>query len=727
MQELREGVLGRLRRGEAAGALVREAELATEIARLERELAEVQQRIPFWQRLMFFVDSGDEQREDALQAQLAAAVEERAVQRTALERELDQVGKEWPAFGLAVRLERLAEEAREGLRTQSLLKAGSRRRLQATLEAVAAEVRAAWTPDLDEEALLLALSDEERCRARASESEGAPAPHPRTGWAPLSPRQLERLLARSLAGGPWFETRRHAAALEGRRQVLAAELAEARAAVPLLEKVNVFSASPEEARRDDLQKELAQVEDELRGARGRERAELHGAFAVFPPLLVHQRLVELVGLLSALESGTETVLTPAGKRLEQKVIVPRPLLVAALGEVRAGFRSAFPGVPWPSEAARELAGRELPAPPPTEAWLAPAWRALDEGPARAARADALEHAGLAAHLQRAREAAAGRVSLVDRLVFWSDTADEARARALGEMIAWHRKVARGRWERLLALGAEAGQQVVAIRLRDLALQLAEAVGEIHTDSGSSSSPRSCSVYGREAALRLVSRLQEELGAAYGLSGDRESILAAVAACDPPEGPQPPAGPFTPLRQEQVVPLLAGRLRGTGYASEHAALRALLREKQAAQFERTRAGELISWWDRINVFSSTPAEKREQEAGAELTRLGTDLTRRMQAVDRLFDQALAAYPPGRPFFALGGVRDAVGSIRGVCRSYSHSTGSGKNRRTETRYRCELLGLSAARGAVEAWCGLLVRTFGRLPGKHELLVLWEQARA
>lgn len=724
-ETLREAILARLRRGEAAALLVREAELLAERGRAGRELAEVQQRIPLWQRLLFFVDSGDEQREDALQARLTEAEEGLQDVRARLEVELEQVGKEYPAFGLAVQLERLAGSAREGLRTQTLLKLGSRRGLQEELARAAVWLREAWAPDLDEEALVAALADERRCQD-AAEGQGAPTRHPRTGWVPLGPRQLQAVLARALLQGDFFPARREAQQLEARRAALEAEHGAAREAVPLLDRVNVLSTSAQEAHRDGLGKELTQVEQLLRGARGRERAALHLAWAAHPPLLVHQRLVELQGLLAAVEPGSEVQLTMAGKVVPTRVITPRALLAAGLREVEAAFRQAFPGVPWPREAARELAGGALPAAPDPQAWLAPAFAALDAGEAPRLRAEALQHAGLAAHLRQGRQAAASRVSWIDWLVFWSDTPDEARARELGLLAAWHHRVARGQWERLLELAVTAGQTVVPIRVRDLAIELCAAVSEIRTDSGSSSSPRSCAVYGREAALGLTRRIADELGRAYGLVGTREAMMDVVAATDPPDGPEPPAGPFAPLPRQAVVELLARRLAGSDFRREHAAVRELLRSRKATAFEQAQAADQISWWDRINVFSTTEAEQREREKGSQLAQLDADLRRRMQALDRLFERALAAYPPARPFFALGGVQDALHSITAVCRSRTVSSGSGKNRRTRRVYYCDLNGKAAARSALEGWCQLLVATFGRLPGQHELLVLWEQSR-
>ena len=58
------------------------------------------------------------------------------------------------------------------------------------------------------------------------------------------------------------------------------------------------------------------------------------------------------------------------------------------------------------------------------------------------------------------------------------------------------------------------------------------------------------------------------------------------------------------------------------------------------------------------------------------------------------------PAAKPSGAAAPVVDAIEDIRGVCQSYTVEVGSGDNKRTETRYRCELVGKQAAAQAM-AW--------------------------
>jgi hypothetical protein len=92
------------------------------------------------------------------------------------------------------------------------------------------------------------------------------------------------------------------------------------------------------------------------------------------------------------------------------------------------------------------------------------------------------------------------------------------------------------------------------------------------------------------------------------------------------------------------------------------------------------------------------------------------------VDRALDQAAEAYPPAALSWSLEGVVGSVAAIRATCRSRTVTTGTGKNRRTETRYDCSLDGESAARSAMRAWLARFVRVYGALPGHRALLAGW-----
>ena len=98
---------------------------------------------------------------------------------------------------------------------------------------------------------------------------------------------------------------------------------------------------------------------------------------------------------------------------------------------------------------------------------------------------------------------------------------------------------------------------------------------------------------------------------------------------------------------------------------------------------------------------------------------------LERLNGLFSQALDRYPPARLYVEVADVIDAVNDIRAVCRSRTRTTGSGKNRKTETRYYCSLVGKGTAIASMATWNRRMAAAFGVLPGYHELLEAIELA--
>ena len=177
--------------------------------------------------------------------------------------------------------------------------------------------------------------------------------------------------------------------------------------------------------------------------------------------------------------------------------------------------------------------------------------------------------------------------------------------------------------------------------------------------------------------------------------------------------------FTPLQPAALHGLLAFMLEGTSFKEQYQEATQRLGSLRKADRERVSVEEEITLWDRINVFTTTEAEARRNELKAEIGGLSAELVTQRAEVAGKFWQALRAYPPALLCAQLDGVVEAVEDIRAVCRSYTVSTGSGKTRRTETRYRCDLVGKDEAVRAMQGWAAEMVRVFGEQLGYHELL--------
>ena len=57
-----------------------------------------------------------------------------------------------------------------------------------------------------------------------------------------------------------------------------------------------------------------------------------------------------------------------------------------------------------------------------------------------------------------------------------------------------------------------------------------------------------------------------------------------------------------------------------------------------------------------------------------------------------------------------------------RSRTVTTGTGDNKRTETRYSCHLVGKGRALDAMQRWAARSTAVFGVLPGYQQLLEVW-----
>lgn len=707
----------------------RATSVAADVARLERELEEVRRRIPLWDRMVFFLDSPDEQREAALERELKAAGLELERTRARRAAALEQLGRELPPVALAARIEAALARV-EAIEPRRKKVAGRAEAIEA-LEAVADLVLETWTPDLDLPRLVDELQDDGRRRRAAEEApEGAEADD-RLGVRSMRPGQLLALVAARLEAGDHPAARRAVAALTARREELAAEAAAAAARVGLADKVNVFTDSPDEAHRDALGKELAQVDERLVHAREAERSALAEALGAYPPLAVHHAAVRALGVARALVGVHEPVLAAGGTLGGRWHAAPRALLLAAAARLVAAFDAAFPAVRAAGLALRGPTPLPWPAGSPVASIVRGASYALatSAGPSldRALELASLR-GGVARDLGRVRRG----IGLVDRLVFWSRSAAEETEAGLEARDRWLEAAAASTWDGLLALatGARAGHPTLA--LNDALLAARGDVEELHTDGGSSRSPRSCAVYGAGTVLTQLGRARAALAGGWGVHGDRGVLLGEVgqlleAGGQAGAAPLAAGEPLRPLAPGDLVRRLAAGLAGGPFLDAWRRTRELAARRSTVASDQAAADGEVSFWDRLNVFTTTPAEARSAALKAEVAGLDAALRDDLLLVDRAFDAAVAAYPPAGVAFAVARAAAAVSRVRAVCRRGSRTTGTGKNKRTETYYYCSLEGRSEAVGAVARAAALAWETFGPLPDRHDLLDAWAAAGA
>ncbi|MGE0713069.1 MAG: hypothetical protein AB7N76_35170 [Planctomycetota bacterium] len=703
--------------------------VARELEELERERAEVDQRIPLWDRVLVFDVTPDEERVRGIDLALEPRRRVLRELREELEVDLRQVGEEFPPFGLGVEVERCFALARARLEPGGEVEAstsGRVRRVRAwavarealcgALEEVSRRIIGTWVPDFDAGALFERLADEERCRREAARDPGHVPAHPRLGVTPLTQDQLAPRVARRLLEGDFFPALVRLAAARAERDRLAAEREAAAGKVSFLERLNVFSHGRSQAAAGASAERLRAADEELRRSFERTRGLLYAALAAYPPLAVHQRVAEAIGVTSLLRLERVVALDARGRPCEEEVVAPRALVLAALRRLLEAFEEAFPEVPLPLSVTADLSDVGARPRSPRELLQRAFFERLEAGWSPDLRDEALEHAALSANLARRRDAVRETMSIKDRVLFRG--AAIARQERLGERRAWHEEMAGERWRQLLAAATATCGTLAPLAARDLALAAHAGLAELKTEGGESRAPRACGLFGRAAPLSALRAIHRALGDHYGLRGGRADLLAAVIAQEAP-GEEPEAKPFEPMSWEELLTRLAARLAGGELRARWEALQPRLGELAALEREVETLGERCGAWDLARLGGLALEEPERAALAAERAALDPALWGELEAVDRLLDEALDVYPPARLFYDLAPVVLRVEAIRAEGRERTIEVAG----RAELRYECALIGQAAAAAALRRWCATLVATYGELPHVHDLLSAWE----
>jgi hypothetical protein len=697
--------------------LQRIEQVAQRVVELERERAEVLQHVPLWDRVIVFESTEDEARVHVLDLALEPRVRVLRELREELEIDLHQVGTEFPAFGVGVEVERCFALARSRLAADGTRGwVAKREKLCAALEDLAKRIVETWVADFDPAQLFERLGDEARCRREAQKapSDSDWKDHPRLGVSPLSQDQLAPLVAQRLLAGDFFPTLAQLAKVRAERDELAAAVERVSGKIPFRERLNVFSQGRVQAQQSESLAKLSAAEESVRRCFEHTRGLLYKALGAYPPLAVHQRAAEALGLTSLLRAERASAFDREGRVREREVLAPRALVLVALRRLVESFHEAFPDVPLPLTVAAELSDPGARQRSPSELLTRSFFVALEGSWSMDLREEALEHAALSANLARRAEVARAAMSVKDRILFWS-ARPKSREQELEARRAWHAECAAGRWEQLQAAARATSETLAPLAARDLALRASAAMTELRTDAGESRTPRTCAVHGRPKVVGALQSIHRVLSRHYGLRGGRAELLAAALACsDVPE--EPPAKPFEPMTYDELVGRLAARLAPTDMARLHAGLDAHAAELEAVR-SKVSVGK-VSALDKAHVLATTPDAAERDALQAELDPLDPGLREQLRAVNELLDQALEVYPPALLFFGLSAVVQRVEAVEAETRTLSVDVGG----RAEPRYECLLRGQPAALGALRRWCATLLATYGDLPDVHGLLTAW-----
>lgn len=698
------------------------AALEEQLCDLDREASELAGSISLWDRWMVLTDTpaekqlkGSKRRHDDIEAARDELHARIAAANAAL-------GVLCPPFAIATRLGDCLSLAYTGLDVEGwiLRRIARGHDLRAALLDTIALVRRTYFPDLDFAALRDRLTDASACQ-RLAELADIPLPmDPVLGHAPLSGdaplgRVAERLLGNGFFAAHYREEELGWRCLE-QHGVARPDVG----ALDMWDRLKAFLGTWDWPPKTQAQKDQHAAQEALRRGVERQQRLLHAAMRAYPPLDLYHGLIEVLGIVDILRPESELVMSRRGAALKQPVVAPRALLLAAIRRLQDLFADTFPGVPIP----RDLLDRSPDDTPHLRGTLASAEllaRAAASPQLQALRDEALVHAGMVGQIGHEKAAVAARISLLDRLVFWSDTTDEKAAAALDKRadanIAWTRRL----WQQILGEIQAIGAGIGPLAVRDLAVTALAGIDEIHTDRGSSSTPIHCTVHHQAEVLITLNRLRDLFAARYGVTGDIARLMQAVALADPaPHTVElDPLHVYAPIDPPTLHRLLAHHLAPTSFRDDHRTFAHKTDQLERALAERRAVLTEISTWDRLNVFVTTDAEARRDRLAATIADLRADLEPRRGSLSASVTEALRAYPPALLCIELDAVVAAVEAIRATCQTTTVTTGSGNNRRTETRYHCKLHGKHDAELAMQRWATLMIDIFGDQPGYHALL--------
>jgi hypothetical protein len=718
-----------------------------ELQRCEEELAAAEHRVSLWQRAAFFYQSPDEaevaerkkRAESARQAFDGAVAEaDEAVKR---------VWAECPPAEIAHRVELIIAStlADPGVARTHGLGSGP---LASELGALAERVLAVWAPNVDTRALAAALADDTMRSANALRQTTTPREDAVLGWEAVGHDELLARAAASLEASGFAQARAAIAKNAAEHATLARQLEEARRAVSFIDRV-MPGESPAEARVRSFEQGLNHEQQELVAATESAKLAVDRALAVHPPLAIHAAALAALGVLLTATPRLEAAIEPhSGALAHRPSAHVRAFVLAALVELRRSLERAFPGLSelvsgrGGARDARELdraraaargavvgpyrreGASEDDQPPEPRSYESEAafLDDLERWQLRASVGRALVHAGMIARARTMITQTEEDNSFFERLVFWRESEPQKRQEELEASARWHSSLLDAMGFDAVGRVAQAGSYQPLLAFHALLVAAQGAVRAITTYSGSSSTSKSCPTLGKEEAMAAVDRLVAHLAACYGMRGDRDQLIADVAQRlrSPARAAAFPRG--RALDHAALVDGLAEVLRPTELLTlVDRVAHARQRYDQSSHASQAAASQ-VTFWDTVNVFSDSDAERLRDHYSAEAVALWASLHTDIARVNQLVDAALPNYPPADAYYALLRVRAIVGVVHAVQRSTTTTHRSGNSTYTTTRYYCELVGRNEALRALERWTMIAVRVFGTVPSASELLERW-----
>lgn len=718
------------------------AEAEGEVWRRQRELARAAQGVSWWDRVAFWHDSDEEQQAEAADERLAQASARAAEARRRRDEAVRACAAQSPPIEAVFRIESALHRVLADPYVGRVAERGEVAAEQ--LDAAADDVLARWAPGTHvAETIDRLLSDDDL--AAVGRSVERLATDPALGWAPMPPQELYARAAHELlTRGELAQARGQLDALHVRREQLGEAVESLEASIGVIDALIPGSITREEIERDQHQARLSATEQAIvRAFEGAQHAVVQ-ALSAHPVIWLALACRAAAAALRAVSPRYESVIGAHGELTQVPSAYCRAVALACLVEVRRACDAAFEGLAeriWPRAGDApdprrgadvgpyRLQGFIAREPPPlvkgSTAQSRALFEELEQGPLREVLSWAVAHATVLGIVEAARERSADRIDWMDRAVFWSDSDDQTKAEAYRRRVAWHRGLLRHRALEAVALVERSASAHPLLRIgRGIAATHA-ALARVRTLGGSSSSRRHCPAFDVEPARRQLAWTLDALTRHHGGHPDRDALVARIrarielarAAIAPPAG--------EPSTLAELVDLLASQLQRTQFVRHVQTLEA---ERPAAEAARRRAAQMdaqVGLIDRLNIFTDSAEERARDDARGEAAQRDQRIAHHRAEAHRLYKQAVSRHPPTQLADDGVDVDHRIGAIHAVSVRRTRTVGSGKHRRTETYYVCELRGRDEARASLSMWARDVMAHLGAFPCAGDLLDRWVAA--
>jgi hypothetical protein len=608
-------------------------------------------------------------------------------------------------------------------------------------------IAATWAPGYDDEVLVERLSDPAEVRALAALAVEEPLREDDVlGYAPVDLDVLLRISARALA--PRLDALAHAVHKEDAEWRAAAE------AVRLARKqAGIFSGR------------MRQVElSESEAAERKERFEamdavetmfdaIDTAADAFPPFKLRSSLRPLLAEPKLPETTRETLVDPnTGYLTTIPTLFSRALVGRALARVVSATEEVFPGLlalasgepsdsdladlarrggrgaASPFREAHDASGRE------DDASVASSEDALFDAMDRAGvfrlLDQAVAHCAVLGRLRVVEANARARVKVVDKINVFTQSREQEVAASLAARREWHsetlRTIAWSIADHVHHNGAGFPPLDLYRHVRSIYEMTYALVPTLVTSDAQAwtGGVPVAAVHGIVPFTTFLRGLGATVGRIAGLGGTKLDLarrVAAVIEAGEPTIPFPADG--RRLHPDQVARCAAHTLvaaRGREFPKLVAHYATLMRSSQESADRAETAASEVGWFDKINVFTDSAAEKARDGETHHARLLLSQAQAAFTTIYRELDIALAPYPAGLVYFGLSDVAVRAEMIHAVAERIYGSRNQ--------QYRAVLVGRDPFLTSFAGWTTVATRVFGGLvsPGqvleRYALRQLW-----